>query len=98
MVVRLRFRTGPEVEAGRTKNQQLALRAASLIVPMAFAAWVLTFWKIASDLGAAGAFGFAHGVRAHWQFWLGSALLLTFACTRLNRYGRRPREGVTQRA
>jgi hypothetical protein len=88
MVVRLRFRVGPAVRPGRTKNQKLAWAAASLLTPAALSAWVLAVWKLASDLDIAGPFGFGRGPLSHWQFWVVAALALTFVAARLNRYGR----------
>jgi hypothetical protein len=99
MVLRLRFRPGPAVVPGRTKNQRLALAAASLLAPTALAAWMLAIWKIASDLKLAGPFGFGRGLLVHWQFWLGIALALTMVATKLNRFGRPARESeATRRA
>lgn len=92
MVVRLRFRPGPMVQPGRTKNQKLAWAAASLLTPAALAGWVMTLWKIASDLNLAGPFGFGRGPLAQWQFWAALAAALTMAAVKLNRYGRPTRK------
>lgn len=88
MVVRLRFRPGPLIEPGRTKNQKLAWAAASLLTPAALAGWVMVLWKLASDLNFAGPFGFGRGPLAQWQFWAVLAGVLTAAVVKLNRYGR----------
>ena len=88
MVVKLRFQPGPAVELGRTKNQRLAWAAASLLTPMALGGWVMTLWKLASDLKLSGPFGFGRAPLSHWQFWAALALALTGAAVKLNRYGR----------
>ena len=50
-------------------------------------AYVLAFWRLASDIGVAGSFGIA-GLFSHWQIWIGTGVLLHFAASSLNRYGR----------
>jgi hypothetical protein len=88
MVVKIRFRPGPTVQPGRTKNQRLAWAAASLLTPAALGGWVMMLWKLASDMKLAGPFGFGGGPLAQWQFWAVLAAALTAAAVKLNRYGR----------
>ena len=87
MKVRFRFGAGRRVSRRRGKNRRLASSAAALLVPIALMAYVLGFWRLASDLGLAGEFAI-EGVFSHWQLWIAAALGLTFAASALNRYGR----------
>ena len=50
-------------------------------------AYVVGFWRLASDMGIAGAFVFS-GFFSHWQIWIALALTLHAAAFLLNRYGR----------
>lgn len=87
MKVRFRFQEGRRVTRRRGKNRRLAAAAGALLIPIALMAWVLSLWKLGSDLGLAGEFGFT-GVFSHWQIWIAIALGLSFAASALNRYGR----------
>jgi len=91
MVIKLRFRNGPEVTRGVRKNRRLALAAATLLMPAVLTAAALGFWKLAADLGAAGPFAIRDGLFSHWQVWLAVAALAQFSATLLNRYGSRSR-------
>jgi hypothetical protein len=50
-------------------------------------AYVLGFWRLASDLHLAGEFAI-RGVFSHWQIWIGMAVALHVISSALNRYGR----------
>ena len=49
-------------------------------------AYVLGLWRLASDMGMAGAFGIT-GLFSHWQIWMAVGAALQFAAWMLNRYG-----------
>ena len=71
----------------RGKNRRVAAAIGALLIPMAFLAYVMGLWKLASDLNLAGEFGLT-GVLSHWQIWIAVALALSFAASALSRYGR----------
>jgi len=87
MKVRFRFREGRRVTRRRGKNRRLAAAVGALLIPIALMAYVLSLWRLASDLGMAGEFPIS-GLFSHWQVWLGVAFGLSFAASALNRYGR----------
>lgn len=89
MVVRIRFKRGPQVVRGRRKNQRIALAVASLLTPFAVMASVLAVWRVAADLNWASSFAISSGVFSHWQFWLAVAILIQICARLLNRYGKR---------
>jgi hypothetical protein len=88
MVVRIRFQRGPKVKS-RKKNQRLAVAIAGMLTPVAVMASVLALWRIGADLNWAGTFAIASGPFSHWQFWLGTAVVLQVCSSMLNRYGKR---------
>ena len=53
MVVRIRLRKGPPVTRKRGKNRHLALACGALLIPASLMAYVLGFWRLASDMGMA---------------------------------------------
>jgi hypothetical protein len=59
----------------------------ALLIPLALMAYVLGFWRLASDMGMAGEFGIT-GLFSHWQVWIPVAVLLQMTAAVLNRYGR----------
>jgi hypothetical protein len=87
MVVRIRLQLGPPIQHKRGKNRHLALAGGALLGPASLMAYVLGFWRMASDMGIAGAFGIS-GVFSHWQLWIALAVMLHIAASILNRYGR----------
>jgi hypothetical protein len=87
MKVRFRFHQGRRVTRRRGKNRRLAAAVGALLIPIALMAWVLSLWRIGSDLGVAGEFAIT-GLFSHWQVWIAVALGLSFAASMLNRYGR----------
>jgi hypothetical protein len=87
MVVRIRLQSGPPLQRKRGKNSHLALAGGALLAPASLMAYALGFWRMASDMGMAGAFGIS-GVFSHWQVWIALAVTLHIAASILNRYGR----------
>ena len=59
----------------------------ALLIPLALMAYVLGFWRLASDMGMAGEFGIT-GLFSHWQIWIPVAVMLQMTAAALNRYGR----------
>jgi hypothetical protein len=87
MKLRLRLPTGPPITRKPGKNRHLALAAGALLIPGSLMAYVLGFWRLASDMGLAPGFTVA-GLFAHWQVWIALAVLLHVTASMLNRYGR----------
>ena len=87
MKLRIRLGTGPPIQRKRGKNRQLASVGGALLIPAALMAYVLGFWRLASDIGMAGEFGI-RGMFSHWQLWMALAVFLHLAASILNRYGR----------
>ncbi len=87
MIARVRFRRGRTIQRKAGKNRHVALALGALLIPAALMAYVLGFWRLASDLGVAGEFGIT-GLFSHWQIWIVMAVLLHVAASVLNRYGR----------
>ncbi len=87
MKVRIQLRTGPPVQRKAGKNRHLALAGGALLIPAALMAYVLGFWRLASDMGVAGEFGIT-GVFSHWQVWMAVAAALHLIASVLNKYGR----------
>jgi len=71
----------------RGKNRQLASAFAALLIPASLMAYVLGFWRLASDIGLTAAFAIP-GLFSHWQIWIGIALALSLTSSMLSRYGR----------
>jgi hypothetical protein len=88
MIVRIRLGTGRPIQRKLGKNRHLALACGALLVPASLMAYVLGFWRLASDMGFAAEPDIT-GVFAHWQVWIGAAVFLHVASSVLNRYGRR---------
>jgi hypothetical protein len=89
MKVRVRLRHGAQLTRKQGKNRHLALAAAALLWPGVLTAYVLGFWRLAADVGAAGGFGISSGIFSHWQVWLAVAVTLNILGIVLNRYGTR---------
>ena len=87
MILRIRLRRGRPIQRKQGKNRHVALAFGALLTPLALMAYVLGFWRLASDMGFAGEFGIT-GVFSHWQIWIGTAAALHIAGSSLNRYGR----------
>ena len=87
MIFRLKLRRGPTVACKPGKNRHLALASSALLTPISLMAYVLGFWRLAADMGMAGAF-VLDGLFSHWQVWIALALALQLTAWLLNRYGR----------
>ena len=87
MIVRLQLRQGHPLRRTRGKNRRLALASGALLIPASLMAYVLGFWRLASDVGVTNEFAI-HGMFSHWQIWIVIAVVLHVAAGVLNRYGR----------
>jgi len=56
------------------------------MTPLALMAYVLGFWRLASDLGIVGESGIT-GIFSHWQVWIPLGASLQLARVSLIRYG-----------
>lgn len=88
MIVRIRFGTGRPIQRKLGKNRHIALAFGALLIPASLMAYMLGFWRLASDMGLARDPGIT-GFFAHWQVCIGLAVFLSGAATILNRYGGR---------
>ena len=74
MVVRIRHAAwGRPIERRHGKNRNLASAFGSLMIPAALMAYVMGFWRLASDMGIAGGFSIT-GAFSHWQVWMALAV------------------------
>lgn len=87
MIVRIQLGQGRAPRKTAGKNRHLALAIGALLVPAALMAYVLGFWRLASDIGMTREFALS-GLFSHWQIWIFMAVALHIAATVLNRYGR----------
>jgi hypothetical protein len=87
MILRIRLQSGRPIQRKRGKNRHIASAMGALLIPLALMAYVLGFWRLASDMGMAGESGIT-GVFSHWQVWIPVAVLLQMTAGALNRYGR----------
>jgi hypothetical protein len=87
MILRIQMGTGRRVQRKTGKNRQLALACGALLAPAALMAYVLAFWRLASDMGIVVPSGVT-GPFSHWQVSIGTAVLLHAISSVLNRYGR----------
>jgi hypothetical protein len=87
MIVRVKLRKGRALVRNRRKNTQLALAGSALLYPISLMAYVLGFWRLASDMNAVGEFTMS-GILSHWQVWVGMGALLHALAVLLSRYGR----------
>src|SRR5579872_2412054 len=87
MILRIRLDRGRVFYRKTGKNRHVALAFGGLLTPLALMAYVLGFWRLASDLGFAGESGIT-GVFSHWQVWIPLGALLQLAGSFLTRYGR----------
>jgi hypothetical protein len=86
MFLRIKLQRGRPIQRKQGKNRHVALAFGALLKPVALMAYVLGFWRLASDMGFAGAFGIT-GLFSHWQIWIVTAAALHIAAVSLNRYG-----------
>src|ERR1700683_1311146 len=87
MIVRIQLRQGQPLRRARGKNRQLALASGALLIPASLMAYVLGFWRLASDVGVANEFAI-RGLFSHWQIWIVTAVVLHVTAGVLTRYGR----------
>jgi hypothetical protein len=87
MIVRIQMGAGRRVQRKAGKNRHLALACGALLVPAALMAYVLAFWRLASDMGIVAPSGIT-GPFSHWQVSMGAAVFLHAVSSVLNRYGR----------
>jgi hypothetical protein len=87
MIVRIQLGQGRGPRKTSGKNRHLALATGALLIPGALMAYVLGFWRLASDIGVAREFAI-RGLFSHWQIWIFMAVAMHIAATVLNRYGR----------
>lgn len=87
MVLRIRLQRGRPIQRKVGKNRHVASAMAALLTPLALMAYVLGFWRLASDMGLAGEFGFS-GVFSHWQIWIPMGALVQFTAGVLNKYAK----------
>jgi hypothetical protein len=87
MIVRIKLGQGRAPRKTQGKNRHLALALGALLIPAALMAYVLGFWRLASDIGVTREFAIG-GLFSHWQIWTFMAATLHIAATVLNRYGR----------
>ncbi len=86
MILRVRLQRGRPIQRGPGKNRHVASALSALLVPVALMAYVLGFWRLASDMGLAGEFPFA-GLFSHWQVWIPLGAMLHIASSSLKKYG-----------
>jgi hypothetical protein len=86
MILRIRLPRGRPIERRYGKNRHVALASGALLVPVALMAYVLGLWRLASDMGFAGAFVIT-GLFSHWQVWMILGVALQLIGHALNRYG-----------
>jgi hypothetical protein len=87
MIVRIRFRQGQRLRKAPGKNRHVALASSALLIPVSLMAYVLGFWRLASDAGLARQFAI-RGLFSHWQVWIVVAVSLQIASSVLSRYAR----------
>jgi hypothetical protein len=62
--------------------------SASLLTLIAISCASLGLWRVGTDLDRAGEFVFLNGFLSHWQVWIGAAVGVQYASSRLTRYAR----------
>ena len=93
MIVRIRLHRGRPIRRRAGKNRELAVALGALLIPAALMAYVLSIWRLASDMGMAGTFAIS-GIFSHWQVWLAVGVALQACSYSLNRYARSGRMEV----
>jgi hypothetical protein len=87
MIVRIKLRSGRVLRKSAGKNRHLALAGGALLIPASLMAYVLGFWRLASDIGVTGQFAL-RGMFSHWQIWIVTGVALQITASVLTRYGR----------
>ncbi len=57
----------------------------ALLTPVSLGAFVLAAWRLAADIGWAGAFAIESGIFSHWIVWMGIGLMTQFVAATLGR-------------
>ena len=70
-------------------SRQLADVLVALLTPSAVLALVMALWRVAADLGWAGAFLIAGGFFSHWQVWIALSIGLKLLSSTLIAWGSR---------
>jgi hypothetical protein len=65
----------------------MALAAGSLLMPLALAAFTVSFWGFAAEFHWAGGFFITVGLFSHWQVWLLTAGVFSLLSRLLISYG-----------
>jgi len=86
MICRIRLKRGRRIQRRHGKNRHVALAFGALLIPAALMAYVLGLWRLAADIGVAGAFGIT-GLFSHWQIWIVAGVVLQVVSAAFNRYG-----------
>ena len=86
MVLRIRLQKGRPIQNRPGKNRHIASALSALLAPVVLMAYVLGFWRLASDMGLAGEYPFS-GLFSHWQVWIPLAALLHIGTSTLRKYG-----------
>jgi hypothetical protein len=68
---------------------QMANVLVALLTPAAVVAFVMGLWRVATDLGWAGAFLISGGLFSHWQVWIALAIALKILSSTLIAWGAR---------
>src|ERR1700738_2401724 len=55
----------------------------TLLTPVSLAAFALAAWRLASDIGWAGAFAIETGIFSHWLVWAAIGLMTQFVASTL---------------
>ncbi len=84
MTLHIRFPQGRLVKRHRAKGRELAIATTSLITPVCVMAYVLAFWRLATDVGVARESG-PQGFFGHWQLWIALAVGLQLTARSLSR-------------
>lgn len=87
MIVRIQLGTGRRIRREGGKNRHLAFACGALLVPASLMAYVLGFWRLASDMEIVSPPGIS-GVFSHWQVAIATAVFLHLVSSILNRYGK----------
>lgn len=87
MDVRLATAINPALKRVEKASQETAPVIGYLLTPIAFAGYVLAFWRLLSDLGWVGEFFISRGLLSHWQVWVALAVGIHSLATFLNRTG-----------
>ena len=88
MDVRLESAINPALKRVEKASQETAPVIGYLLTPVSLLAYVLAFWRLASDLRWVGEFFISSGLLSHWQVWLALGIGIHMLASYLNRFGR----------